>query len=64
MIRQGYSDNGYAEPQFCLAGPKKIKDKINELYNRALELGGYWTEANDKDFTKICNEYWHGVLEK
>ena len=53
----------YAEPQPCLDGPKKIKNRINQLYKLAVKLG-WWDGGNEARVDKICNEYYHDILGK
>jgi hypothetical protein len=53
--------SAYLDPQKCIAGDKILKKKINNYYKRAEEIGFY--EGNEKEMTKISNEYMKEILE-
>lgn len=50
------------DPQKCIDGPPDLKKKINDYYRRAEKVGGY--EGNDKEMTKISNEYMEEILRR
>lgn len=50
----------YSEPQFALAGPQTLINKLNVLYNEAKKVG--WWDKDEDTMWKIHDE-WYALIE-
>jgi len=50
----------YLDPQKCIDGQIKMKKIINDYYNKAEKIG--WYEGNEKEMTRLSDEYMEKVL--
>lgn len=59
MLLEG--THGCCDPQRCLAGPPKLRNRINALYKQAKKIGWY-DGGHEDEMDKLFDEFWYDVI--